>query len=621
MSQTPNSSASGSTQASQKAANKCGRSGCSFDVKNGMQCHDCHNWFHFKCTGLNPGQTDLLSNSSDPFVCISCLYRNAGAKHTVANTQTVDVSASVLGKQTVLQCNCASMILALNAKIASLSKELMAANARNEATWMRVENELNSLNEYLATSIPGPLAAKKVIQLSDSAIKDATKTLVDQRSRETRILLWGSFPKQQAPTDLAKEYLSSFLSETEQNTLYAEWLRSKKHRRSVGLIVSFPSATTVLGLLQDVVAIQETFPVIKAVTPDRSLDSRKSTKVISKDSPPEPLLEEELNDPKLRDTTRVALEPCLPRASKVGETSTSISRFATTPAESEEVDADEEDTHQRPFSEDEDDHDELASLMADEEDDRCTVVEYPISDSTALLTKHAIDSSLDVLRGSLEHGASEQSIDANPMASTTHSLKDVTIAEDSLQRAVHTHTRLTNPKKRRRINKLLSVFQAPYQPKKGILGDPVPMGKAKNVTKELSDDFRSGKKNSDIGKRRNPLEKDSKRHSQNVPTNNRPKNTQLSGSRLGIIKDQNFQREGRGPRPPEQHFKRHQLPRKLHKKGAPGHQNTPKICDAWARNPRPERPREQENQSLALLTTLSGLLHLLLPVPRLERQL
>ncbi|GAA54266.1 hypothetical protein CLF_113179 [Clonorchis sinensis] len=64
---------------------------------------------------------------------------------------------------------------------ASFSQTLADANTRNAVTWTRVDKEISSLNEYLALSTPGPLAAKKVIQLSDAAIKTATAPLVDRR--------------------------------------------------------------------------------------------------------------------------------------------------------------------------------------------------------------------------------------------------------------------------------------------------------------------------------------------------------------------------------------------------------------------------------------------------------
>ncbi|GAA50781.1 hypothetical protein CLF_105035 [Clonorchis sinensis] len=79
------------------------------------------------------------------------------------------------------QCKCSSLIDVLATKLELLSKALTDANTKNAAIWTKVDKELSSLNEYLALSTPGPLAAKKIIQLSDAAIKTATASLVDRR--------------------------------------------------------------------------------------------------------------------------------------------------------------------------------------------------------------------------------------------------------------------------------------------------------------------------------------------------------------------------------------------------------------------------------------------------------
>ncbi|GAA53099.1 hypothetical protein CLF_109527 [Clonorchis sinensis] len=77
-----------------------------------------------------------------------------------------------------------SLINVLAAKLELLCEALTDANTKKEAIWTKVDKELSSLNEYFALSTPGPLAAKKVIQLSDAAIKTATASLVDRRVRK-----------------------------------------------------------------------------------------------------------------------------------------------------------------------------------------------------------------------------------------------------------------------------------------------------------------------------------------------------------------------------------------------------------------------------------------------------
>ncbi|GAA50341.1 hypothetical protein CLF_104396 [Clonorchis sinensis] len=80
-----------------------------------------------------------------------------------------------------VKCKCSSLIDVLAAKLELFSKALKDANTKNAATWTKVDKQLSSLNEYLALSTPCPLAAKKVIRLSDAAIKSATAFLVDRR--------------------------------------------------------------------------------------------------------------------------------------------------------------------------------------------------------------------------------------------------------------------------------------------------------------------------------------------------------------------------------------------------------------------------------------------------------
>ncbi|KER24350.1 hypothetical protein T265_07954 [Opisthorchis viverrini] len=123
---------------------RCGRNGCPSNVKRGMKCQTCKVWWHFKRTGLQDDQISRLANSPDPFVCASCLYVK-GAMHTAAKRRAPKNA----------------LIGILDAKLERLSKALEDSNTKNAT---KVDKELSSLNEYLAISIPGPLAAEKVIQ-------------------------------------------------------------------------------------------------------------------------------------------------------------------------------------------------------------------------------------------------------------------------------------------------------------------------------------------------------------------------------------------------------------------------------------------------------------------------
>ncbi|GAA48615.1 hypothetical protein CLF_101823 [Clonorchis sinensis] len=77
-------------------------------------------------------------------------------------------------------------------------RTLTNSNTKYAATWTKVAKELSSLNEYLALSTPGPLAANKVIQPSNAAIKTAMASLVDRRLRERRLISWSSTPSKVA---------------------------------------------------------------------------------------------------------------------------------------------------------------------------------------------------------------------------------------------------------------------------------------------------------------------------------------------------------------------------------------------------------------------------------------
>ncbi|GAA49941.1 hypothetical protein CLF_103810 [Clonorchis sinensis] len=119
------------------------------------------------------------------------------------------------------QCKCSSLIDVLARKLELLSKALTDANTKNAAIYTKVDKELSSLNEYLALSTPGLLAAKKVIQLSDAAIKTATASLVDRRVRESRLIIWGSFSRKVTPTKQAQSLLGSVLSKPDHESLHA----------------------------------------------------------------------------------------------------------------------------------------------------------------------------------------------------------------------------------------------------------------------------------------------------------------------------------------------------------------------------------------------------------------
>ncbi|GAA52744.1 hypothetical protein CLF_108738 [Clonorchis sinensis] len=113
-----------------------------------------------------------------------CLYIK-GAMHSPTREKAIKNKTNSSLPNHTDQCKCSSLIDVLATKLELLSKALTDANTKNAAIWTKVDKELSSLNEYLALSTPGLLAAKKFIQLSDAAIKTATASLVDRRANPT----------------------------------------------------------------------------------------------------------------------------------------------------------------------------------------------------------------------------------------------------------------------------------------------------------------------------------------------------------------------------------------------------------------------------------------------------
>ncbi|GAA55608.1 hypothetical protein CLF_108466 [Clonorchis sinensis] len=93
------------------------------------------------------------------------------------------------------QCKCFALIGVLEVKLELLSQALEDTNTKKSATWKKVDEEFCSLNEYLALSIPGLLAARKGMQLSDAAEKIATTSIVDRGVMESRLIVWGHSPE------------------------------------------------------------------------------------------------------------------------------------------------------------------------------------------------------------------------------------------------------------------------------------------------------------------------------------------------------------------------------------------------------------------------------------------
>ncbi|GAA57748.1 hypothetical protein CLF_113151, partial [Clonorchis sinensis] len=262
-----------------------------------------------------------------------CLYIK-GAMHSPTREKAVKNKTNSSLPNHTDQCKCSSLIDVLATKLELLSKALTDANTKNAAIWTKVDKELSSLNEYLALSTPGLLAAKKVIQLSDAAIKTATASLVDRRVRESRLIIWGSFSRKVTPTKQAQSLLGSVLSKPDHESLHADWLRQKRSKRTLGLLVTHSSPSAVQKILGRAVSVQKANPTIRRLSEDRPLDARKPGHSSSREEMRKKLPDGAISaDPKLKAKPIVVIAPCAPESTPRQTTATPDSSFYSTTAD------------------------------------------------------------------------------------------------------------------------------------------------------------------------------------------------------------------------------------------------------------------------------------------------
>jgi hypothetical protein len=259
-------------------------------------------------------------------------------------------------------------------------------------------------------------------------------------------------------------------------------LKYKRNKRPVGLSVTLLSATSVLSLLKDGLVIQETFPEIKGITPDRTLDSRKAIQAISKALSSKAPFDGTPTDPKILRSVRVTIEPCSLNPSLPDGTSTperSIHRVSVTREET----TDKCDAQHGVLSDDGTDYLELASIMADEEDDRCTVVEYPLSKNQPqssdmreeLLEDEITVTNLDTTSVQIHHPNATHLNGPHLVASlvSDSDVKDDNIVNDPKLGSSQTQSGTAGSNARHQIKKLFAPFCSPDHSNIGLLGDPV----------------------------------------------------------------------------------------------------------------------------------------------------
>jgi hypothetical protein len=146
-----------------------------------------------------------------------------------------------------------------------------------------IKQELNSLNEYVAISLPGPAAAREALRISSGHIREVANELRDKLLRESRIIVWGFFKHTMSPTALATSFLSGLLNEEQRSKTTATWLCGKANNRIHGLMVNLPGDVQPTAILDMTASITAAHPNIRGISLDRPVHVR-SRKVYSKET-------------------------------------------------------------------------------------------------------------------------------------------------------------------------------------------------------------------------------------------------------------------------------------------------------------------------------------------------
>ncbi|GAA48147.1 hypothetical protein CLF_101235 [Clonorchis sinensis] len=197
---------------------------------------------------------------------------------------------------------------------------LTDANTKNAAIWTKVDKQLSSLNDYLALSTRGPLAEKKVIQLSDAAIKTATASLLYGRKNHANeadtIAPW------QCP------------SKPDHESLHADWLRQKGSKRTLGLLLTLSLPSAVEKTLGRAVSIQKANSTVRRLSEDRPLDAWKLGHSSSREEVRKRFPDGASSaDPKLKAKSIVGIAPCATESTPMQTTATPDSSFYSTTAD------------------------------------------------------------------------------------------------------------------------------------------------------------------------------------------------------------------------------------------------------------------------------------------------
>lgn len=232
----------------------CGRRGCGKAVANGMQCVDCTSWFHVNCTGLSELQYTRVSTLMD-FKCMACRVQkeiNApNTKHT--GTQTDEVRVTESERSAI----CSTTELTLRETCDHLQD---------------THREIKEMIAVLKAATPSLTAAESAVKITDQAIRDAATALEDCRMRATRIILWGKFLTTTDPFTQASTYLKGWVDKV----MHADWLRSKRTKKPVGILATLPSTSHTKRAIDNSDIIMKAHPSVTKVARDIPLLERKA---------------------------------------------------------------------------------------------------------------------------------------------------------------------------------------------------------------------------------------------------------------------------------------------------------------------------------------------------------
>ncbi|GAA55111.1 hypothetical protein CLF_106863 [Clonorchis sinensis] len=207
-----------------------------------------------------------------------------------------------------------------------LSKALEDANKKNAATWTKVDKELSLLN--IALSTLGSLAAELIQLWCGNKDRHGVSSGQARKGEQTNYV--GAFFRKIPLTKQAQPVLGSVLSKPDHDSLHEDWLRQKGSKRTLELLVTHSSPSDI-KILERAVRIQKTYPTIRRLADDRSLEARKlGHRSFSGEMRNRLPLDASSADPKLMAKPILVIDPRAPKSTPRQLTATPDGSFYST---------------------------------------------------------------------------------------------------------------------------------------------------------------------------------------------------------------------------------------------------------------------------------------------------